>query len=105
MSLQEFKEIQPIIKRIVEGYAPQKIFLFGSRAWGTPTVDSDYDFVIIKKGKKNFFTEAYKVRRLINGQIAADILIYTPREFEDRAKEGDLFLQEIIKNGKCLYEK
>ena len=37
-----------IVKKIVFGYSPQKIILFGSLAHGTPTKDSDVDLLIIK---------------------------------------------------------
>ena len=41
-----------IVKKIVEGYNPDKIILFGSYAYGTPTEDSDIDlFKIVNKGK------------------------------------------------------
>jgi predicted nucleotidyltransferase len=35
------------IQRIVERLAPEKIILFGSYAYGSPTPDSDVDLLII----------------------------------------------------------
>ena len=42
-------QIQAVVQRIVEGYAPDRIILFGSYAYGTPTEDSDLDLLIIKQ--------------------------------------------------------
>ena len=41
-------QIQAVVQRIVAGYAPDRIILFGSCAHGTPTEDSDLDLLIIK---------------------------------------------------------
>lgn len=39
--------IQEIKNRIVSGVHPEKIILFGSYAYGTPTKDSDVDLLVI----------------------------------------------------------
>ncbi|HID94921.1 MAG TPA: nucleotidyltransferase domain-containing protein [Candidatus Latescibacteria bacterium] len=43
------KEIEEIVKRIVTGYKPEKIVLFGSYAYGNPTEDSDLDLLVVSK--------------------------------------------------------
>lgn len=40
--------IQDILEKIIAGYAPQKVILFGSYAYGEPDEDSDIDLLIIK---------------------------------------------------------
>lgn len=47
--------IQKIVQRLVAGYAPEKIVLFGSYAYGQPDADSDIDLLIIKATKERFF--------------------------------------------------
>lgn len=34
-------------RRIVERFKPTRIYLFGSRAWGKPHADSDYDLLVL----------------------------------------------------------
>ena len=89
---------------IVQKYRPQKIILFGSFAWGKPTVDSDIDLFIIKETKMSRDKRQIKVRRLIKGELPVDILVYTPKETEKRLKMDDFFIKDILTKGKTLYE-
>jgi predicted nucleotidyltransferase len=50
MSIQE--QIEEIIKRMVSNIKPEKIILFGSYAYGTPTEDSDLDLLVVIKSSK-----------------------------------------------------
>jgi predicted nucleotidyltransferase len=34
-------------RRVAEEFSPEKIILFGSHAYGTPTEDSDVDLLVI----------------------------------------------------------
>lgn len=101
----EPRQLKRIINKIVKEYQPEKIILFGSFAWGKPTKDSDIDLMIIKKGKKNFLTEQQAVRKIIDGEIAADILIHTPQEIKKRLNMGDFFFKNIMEKGKYIYER
>ncbi|MDP2642463.1 MAG: nucleotidyltransferase domain-containing protein [Candidatus Peregrinibacteria bacterium] len=101
----ELKKLKIVTQRIVENYDPEKIILFGSYAWGKPNKDSDFDILIIKNGKKNFLNEQQKVRRIVDGEIALDILIATPVEVQNRLKMGDFFFRDIINKGKYVYAK
>jgi HEPN domain-containing protein/predicted nucleotidyltransferase len=42
------EQIQAVVRRIVEGYAPDRIILFGSYAYGEPTEHSDLDLLVVK---------------------------------------------------------
>ncbi len=98
------KEIKEITKQIIEKYKPEKIILFGSAVNGNFTVDSDLDFLIIKKNTPYFGRErAKELRKLIKKKIAADFLIYQPEEFSKYLNLGDPFLKAIVKEGKVLY--
>lgn len=105
MANKELQKLKIITKKIVKNYAPEKIILFGSYAWGKTNKDSDFDLFIIKKGKKDFLTEQQKIRKIIDGEIAADILVHTQKEVDKRLKLGDFFFADIINKGKYLYEK
>ena len=42
------EEVLPeIVRRLVDEFNPEEIILFGSRAWGRPKPDSDYDLLVV----------------------------------------------------------
>ena len=55
------------MQRIVAGYAPEAIILFGSHAYGTPHEDSDIDLLIIKQTEKRPIDRASDIRQLLEG--------------------------------------
>ena len=56
-----------LVKRLVSEYAPQKIILFGSYAFGRPNQDSDIDLFIIKETSEKLPQRMDRVRRLLTG--------------------------------------
>ena len=98
-------EINKLARKIIDNYKPERVYLFGSFAWGKPTKDSDVDLLIIKNTKKKFIQRQLEVRKIINGDLPVDILVKTPKEVEKRLDLGDFFYKDIVFKGKSLYEK
>lgn len=101
------KKLNPIVKKIVQEYQPDKIVLFGSYAWGKPTENSDVDLFIIKKSAKRRIDRARELRaKLIGNKFPPmDLLIYTPEELDGRVAIGDFFIKDVLEKGKVLYAK
>jgi len=98
------KEIQNITQQIIEKYKPEKVILFGSAARGKPNLDSDVDFLIIKKETPLYGADRIReLSRIIDRNIPLDLLIYRPEEFQKRLQMGDPFLKSVLKEGKVLY--
>lgn len=98
--------IEEIVRRLVAGYAPQKIILFGSHAHGEPDEDSDIDLLIVKETSDRFLDRLTKVRELAWGahpHIPFGPIVLTPQEIEGRLKIGDQFIAQILRKGKVLY--
>ena len=98
-------QIQAIVQRIVEGYAPDRIILFGSYAYGTPTEDSDLDLLVVKAGIGPERAErAIAVRRLLRGAGAPmDILVRTPAELSAAAAVRFTVEAQAVTEGRILY--
>ncbi len=104
MNVDYQKEIENIKTQIIEKYKPEKIILFGSAARGKVDLDSDADFLIIKKDTPYYGADRIReLSRIIERNIPVDLLIYRPEEFNKRLKMGDPFLKAILKEGKTLY--
>lgn len=97
------QEIKYISKQIADKYKPQKIILFGSAAWGKITADSDVDFFIIKDDPRPGGERIQDVLGMFEHNIAADVLVYTPKEIEKCLKWGDPFVKNILSFGKVIY--
>ncbi len=105
-------DITKISSEIVErlkSLEPDKIILFGSYAYGTPTEESDIDLFLLKDDLKieeikSYQREARKrIRDLIyKYKIGFDILSAPTEEIK---KRDDYFYKvDILQNGKVLYE-
>lgn len=97
------RQIDSITKQLIQKYKPVKIILFGSAVTGSMTPDSDLDFFIVKNDKKPKHDRMVEVYKLVDKDIAADFLVYTPEELATRFKMGDPFVKSILSEGKVLY--
>lgn len=98
--------IQGILEKLLRGYAPEKVILFGSYAYGSPRPGSDIDLLIIKKTSERFIDRWVTVRRLLSDpkrMISLETLVLTPEELSRRLAIGDQFLAEILEKGAVLY--
>jgi uncharacterized protein len=96
--------IRRLARQIAERFDPDKIILFGSYAYGTPTPDSDVDLLVIMP-TRNQIEQAVRIDEAIERGFAMDLLVRTPRVLEQRLRWGDWFLREVVERGKVLYEK
>lgn len=96
--------IKDLCRQIVVDFKPQKIILFGSYARGTPTVDSDLDFLVVMPFKGRSVDQAIKIRRRISTDMPLDLMVRTPRQIEKRLRVNDFFIKEVINQGQVLYE-
>lgn len=114
MKKKERERIDTLLRKIVEvirsKYRPEKVILFGSYAHGTPTEESDIDFLIIRETNKPFHKRWAEVCHIISEirrgtGIAFSPFVVTPKELQERLQIGDQFFEEIINKGKVLYAR
>lgn len=102
------QELNQIVTRIVDGYQPKKIILFGSAARGDMRKDSDIDLFIIKDDPDKRPFRAVKVYGTLDGfdrLYPLDVIVYTPSELEYRQSLGDYFVKNVLMEGKVVYEQ
>ncbi|MGB9813755.1 MAG: nucleotidyltransferase domain-containing protein [Thermovenabulum sp.] len=94
------KLIADYINKLKKGIKINKVILFGSYARGEALKTSDVDLAIVSEdfNKMNFFERLEFLNKNWNYDIGADILGYTPEEFEDLANKIS-FVSEIVKTG------
>jgi predicted nucleotidyltransferase len=97
-------EIQNIVEQINQKYKPSRIILFGSAGRGEYDKVNDLDFLIIKQDVPLYGIDRMReLDELIYRNTAADMLVYSPDEFEERIKLGDPFIKTILREGQVLY--
>ena len=97
-------EVQELAESIRRDFNPQKIVLFGSWAWGTPTDDSDVDLLVILPFNGKPWRMASTIRERIKARCPLDLLVRTPDQVQSRLAQNDSFMTEVLTRGKVLYE-
>jgi predicted nucleotidyltransferase len=98
--------IRRMLEKLLAEYAPEKVVLFGSYAYGVPRADSDIDLIIIKETSERFLDRWVTVQRILTGMhraLPVETLVLTPQEIQHRLAVGDQFIAEILAKGKVLY--
>lgn len=102
----EQDKIALIVERIVNGYDPEKIILFGSYALGNQNLNSDVDLFVVKESDLPRPQRAVFLRKMLAGSgIPIDLVVYTPLEVEKSKDNTYSFVHEVIKTGKVVYER
>ena len=98
-------KIQEMVRRIVDGFHPEKIILFGSRARGEARPDSDIDLLVVMdtEFKKKSTIE---IRMALHAMgIAKDVFVNTPDEFQRRRNIVGTIAYPAQHEGRVLYER
>ena len=97
----------PRLRRLVAllmEYQPERILLFGSHARGQADEFSDYDIMVIKRTERSFLERLEDmVPYLVAFDRPAEILVYTPDEYERMGERGLGWI--VRKEGIILYER
>lgn len=96
------EELQAIQEQIIQQCSPQKILLFGSRAKGTATANSDIDLCVVAstKNKRALLTDLYCDTE---SDTPIDFLLYTPEEWEQCVSDHQSFAYKLNREGIVLY--
>ena len=102
------QEILNITEAIKQAVPAERIYLFGSYAYGAPDENSDYDFFIVLPDGGISPMEAEKQARrslgAINRKTPVDILAKYSSAFEDVAQFASLE-RKVKRDGVLLYAK
>ncbi len=91
-------------KVLAEKFQPDRIYLFGSHAYGRPNKDSDIDLLVVKKTQKPRELSVKMDGALEDRQFPLDLLVYSPERFDYRMELGDPFLRLVVRKGILLYD-
>lgn len=100
------KQIDAVVRKIAEEFKPDQVILFGSYAYGKPTVDSDVDLLVVMESTEPRARRGVKILyRLLDIPFPIDVLVRTPQEIQNRLSMQDYFMREIVQQGHVLYAR
>ena len=98
------KDIDQLVKSVVEAVQPLKIILFGSSARDDATADSDVDLlVIMPEGVHRRETARHLYKHLGETGIPVDILVATPDDLKRHKDNIGLIYRTVLQEGKEVY--
>jgi HEPN domain-containing protein/predicted nucleotidyltransferase len=104
--LGEDRVLEQITRTIVEGLRPRRIVLFGSRARGTATPDSDYDIMVELATELSGTERDALVNDLFDdAEPTIEAFVYTPEEVERWRDDVGMIMYDIVREGRVLYSR
>jgi predicted nucleotidyltransferase len=98
-------KLAEMVRCLVAAYAPERVYLFGSRARGDAGPDSDYDILLVVPDdappERRVSRLAYEV--LWEVGTSGDILVWTRERFDRRARVICSLPATVLREGKTLY--
>lgn len=94
-----------IVRRLVQAYRPERIYLFGSMARGDAGPDSDYDLLVVVSDdapmERRDSDLAYRTLR--GTGIGADVVVWTHSRFERRKHVVCSLPATVLREGRLLH--
>ena len=97
-------QILSVADKIAKQFRPERIILFGSYAYGTPTEDSDVDFLVVMPFEGKGVRKSIEIEGAVHQGFPMDLIAITPERLQERLEMQDFFLHEAVAAGKVLYE-
>ncbi|MCX8089864.1 MAG: nucleotidyltransferase domain-containing protein [Verrucomicrobiae bacterium] len=97
--------LKEIIERLKAEFQPEEIYLFGSRAWGTPEASCDVDFmVIVPHSAERPIRRDQRAQRCPGRlPVSADVLVRTREEVNRARSVRGSLTREILEKGRKLH--
>ena len=98
--------ISTMVDRIVRGFRPSQVVLFGSHARGAATEWSDVDLLVILPNGSDKRDAAIEIRRALGDlPVCKDIVVAAPEEVARRGHMVGTLLRSALREGKVVYER
>lgn len=97
--------LDEVTRLLAAEFQPDKVWLFGSHAWGEPDHGSDLDLlVLVPESNETPVQRAQRAHRCLRGiTVAMDILVKTRQEME-RFRDVQSSLESLIlRKGRVIY--
>ena len=99
-----------MVRAIVDEADPEQVILFGSRARGDATAESDYDLIVVEAGSfdegRSRLAEAARLyRTLAEFNVEVDVLVYCRSDVARWRDSLNHVLARALREGRVLYDR
>jgi len=92
--------VERVTQKIAEAIHPDKIILFGSRAKGTATEESDIDLVVVYSGTKSNREIELEIEDLfLRRDFSLDVFVMRPEFLAERKEFANSVAREVSERG------
>lgn len=93
------------VELLKEAASPCRIILFGSYATGSPSPESDLDFLVIESSLQDRRAEMVRLRRVLRPlRIPVDLLVVCEEDVRNWGHLPGTVLYPALRQGKVLHE-
>ena len=94
------RELVRFLKRLKRELGVVEVYIFGSRAYGNPLLESDLDMIVVSEefGKRSFIENMELLSRMWDGSFTVEMFPYTPEQLRKYA-ERKTVVSEALKKG------
>ena len=98
-------DLTEAVRRLVEHFQPERIYLFGSRARGDHREDSDYDIlVVVAESLEPHYRRAARALASIEDlDLSGEVLVFTVEQFEDQQSAAASLSSTVQREGTLRY--
>jgi len=95
-----------MVQRIVRGFDPDQVILFGSYARGEAGADSDVDLLVVLPVVGSRRQLAIAIGRALAGRVMpVDIMVATPDEVAQQRHLVGTVIRPALEEGRTLYRR
>jgi len=94
------RELARFLKRLKRELGVVEVYIFGSRAYGNPLLESDLDMIVVSEefGKRSFIENMELLSRMWDGSFTVEMFPYTPEQLKKYA-ERKTVISEALRKG------
>jgi predicted nucleotidyltransferase len=94
------RELVRFLKRLKRELGVVEVYIFGSRVYGNPLLESDLDMIVVSEefGKRSFIENMELLSRMWDGSFTVEMFPYTPEQLR-RYAERKTVVSEALRKG------
>ncbi len=105
LSPPQVEELAQAVQRLVQAFHPERIYVFGSQARGTPRPDSDIDLLVVVPSSNlpGYRRDQEAYQALGWHSLPLEIIVMTRAEFDERLPALASLPATVAREGRLLY--